>query len=925
MRGARHAVGGGSESRHAVGAGLGRSNSNARLHSMPRVPEAGQSQTVVSLHQDKKSTLPAVGTKDHSAIVIQRSWRKNWRCMRTHINELLVPIVQFSTAIYYCREQEGSAVLKIERLVRAQNVSSCQWETRDWTAKGGQRFRHGSGVLTWQPGEWVKNIEIEFIDCRNWQGTLEFIVVLSNPEGCTLGNYLHTCRVKTLDADTFPTNRFRKQITEAITGIHRAQHLDDIAAIHVSDSGLFLEYVKMNLKDPVIRKGTMKTLVVDTFENLSFFWVLWVMLYFINHVLMSSSGMESSDDEGGVGQDPEASMQQDTEAGRVLRSGMRRVLTSEKPHTINLLEGFEPYDLAVILAVLYVSPCFVMHYLNVLRCKFKVAGRSKQILQAGMLRRFLNYNDHSRSLINGGDLAMAIARDAEDVVLRGYANLFPLMQGLSKLSLVVVFEMIQYSVMTSDNFLDRFLAFMPFLVFPICMGLFMALRSMDARILRERQEHARNHLVKMTDEVVGLHQLIAAYFGRPHISDHFDMSIKQANKADVQCNIFETHAEHFSKWLTSVIVAAYLVLGCKSVIDKRLPIGNFLATVAIYKSIGTEMTSIYRSLVSIQSVMASLRHIIRFMNLPTDLDVKYARSQSRLQLSSIDLSVSDPDADRLELEELAKLHNLDQRRIVFSNVSFAYSTFGKPLLQNVQIRLGQGRLTCILGHQRSGKTALLKLIGHVVNPTNGVVHVPAHLRVTFVPQTPLIMRCPLFENLTFGLRPEQIAQHRVDGRVTRILRLLNFKPEIIALLYSPVIRSWHEVLSDAEKHQLCLARALIYNPEVLVVDRPLMMCEGDATTLVLKALRDFVDKRGLEHLESHKSFLRRRLRTCIYTSEKSIESQRTADQVFYIRDGTLVPAENVDYATDEYQSTPERPMQFLPAPPLVKPQYPLIA
>merc|ERR1712216_681432 len=380
------------------------------------------------------------------------------------------------------------------------------------------------------------------------------------------------------------------------------------------------------------------------------------------------------------------------------------------------------------------APCFVSHYLDVCRCKFGVGGSSVQLLQAGMLRRFLNYNDYSRSLTYGGDLAMAIVRDAEDVVFRGYCKLFPLTQGIGKLSIVVAFEAVQISVVTVDlTMRDRFLAFMPVVVFPICVSIFMMLRSAEAMLLRERQEHAQSQMVKMVDEVVSHYQLIAAYFCRPQISDRFDVSIHNCNLAGIHCNIFQTHAEYFSKWLTNLIIAVYLVLGSKSVIDGKLPVGNFLATITIYKTVGAEMTNIYRCLISIQSVMASLRHIIRFLNLPTDLDLKYTHNLSRLKRSSSGSSTTGVDMPIIDPEATTNVHLIDRRRIIFQKVSFAYTgSFVKSRLSvfhNLELNLGQGRLTCILGAQRSGKTALLKLIGQALLPTDGILHVPAHLRV----------------------------------------------------------------------------------------------------------------------------------------------------------------------------------------------------
>jgi ABC-type multidrug transport system fused ATPase/permease subunit len=177
----------------------------------------------------------------------------------------------------------------------------------------------------------------------------------------------------------------------------------------------------------------------------------------------------------------------------------------------------------------------------------------------------------------------------------------------------------------------------------------------------------------------------------------------------------------------------------------------------------------------------------------------------------------------------------------------------------------------------------------ILAPTKGLVLIPAHLRVNFVPQAPLLLRHSLFENLTFGLNAEQVERCRSSGRCQKVLRRLRLGEEIIKLVEVESVCSWHEVLSESQKQRLCLARALIYNPEVLIVDRPFLMTKAEDREAMGMVIRDFVDRRGLEIVEKDsQSVMHRRARTCVYTTERKFLKNVYADEVLEIKSGHVI-------------------------------------
>merc|ERR1712032_513820 len=95
---------------------------------------------------------------------------------------------------------------------------------------------------------------------------------------------------------------------------------------------------------------------------------------------------------------------------------------------------------------------------------------------------------------------------------------------------------------------------------------------------------------------------------------------------------------------------------------------------------------------------------------------------------------------------------------------------------------------------------------------------------------------------------------------------------------------WNDLLLPWQAHLICLARALIANPEVLILHMPVILLDEISAKQVLGVLRDMVDSRGVE--QNSATFRLRKPRTVVMTvsSRSSVE---IADRVLYVdKDGS---------------------------------------
>jgi ATP-binding cassette subfamily B multidrug efflux pump len=213
--------------------------------------------------------------------------------------------------------------------------------------------------------------------------------------------------------------------------------------------------------------------------------------------------------------------------------------------------------------------------------------------------------------------------------------------------------------------------------------------------------------------------------------------------------------------------------------------------------------------------------------------------------------------------------------IEFRNLNFAYN--GTPVLHDINLRIPAGSSLAIVGPTGSGKTTLVDLIPRIYDTTPGTVLIDgrpireypiAFLRhnIGFVPQETFLFSETVRENIAFGVKDAPDADVQAAAETASIAEDIESFPE----RYQTIVGERGITLSGGQKQRTAIARALIRNPRILVLDDALSSVDTQTEDKILNYLREMMQGR-----------------TTIFISHR-VSTVRNADRIAVLHGGRIV-------------------------------------
>ena len=213
-------------------------------------------------------------------------------------------------------------------------------------------------------------------------------------------------------------------------------------------------------------------------------------------------------------------------------------------------------------------------------------------------------------------------------------------------------------------------------------------------------------------------------------------------------------------------------------------------------------------------------------------------------------------------------------KISVEQISHQYGD--KKVLDNLTFSFEKAKTTSIIGPSGCGKTTLLRLIAGLEIPQNGIIRIdesvatenekihllPHNRKIGFVFQDlALWPHFTVFKNIAFGLKDRK--EERLSDKVNQILDLFGITDKA---------RKYPHQLSGGQKQMVAIARSLVHQPEIFLMDEPVAYIDVKVKEEILEHIK---------HLQKQLGF------TMLYVTHDHQEAMQTGDTILVMNEGVI--------------------------------------
>lgn len=402
----------------------------------------------------------------------------------------------------------------------------------------------------------------------------------------------------------------------------------------------------------------------------------------------------------------------------------------------------------------------------------------------------------------------------------------------------------------------------PYMVIPPAIAIVIILvvsfisQARMGRLINETFQASAQRNANLVESLAGL-ETVKSLNAQGEMQRRWESSTEFLARLGARIKLLSSVTVSFVQAAQQLVTVSVIIIGAFLVQDAALSLGGIIASSMIAGRCLAPLGQVAGLMMQYQHARTSLASIDNYMQMPVE------RPEDRNFVPRPFLKGA----------------------IEFRDVSFTYPEASQPSLSNISFRLKAGEKVGIIGRIGSGKTTLHKLILGLYEPTEGKVLLdgvdikqidPADLRRTIghVPQDPVLFYGTLKQNLLMAAPFATDAKMLHVARIAGIDELASTHPDG----YDMMISERGDSLSGGQRQSVAVARALINDPAVLLLDEPSSNMDNQSESALRRRLKDVTRDKTLV-LVTHRTALLELVDRLIVMDRGRIVADGPKDQV----------------------------------------------
>ncbi|WP_010496716.1 ABC transporter ATP-binding protein [Paenibacillus elgii] len=330
------------------------------------------------------------------------------------------------------------------------------------------------------------------------------------------------------------------------------------------------------------------------------------------------------------------------------------------------------------------------------------------------------------------------------------------------------------------------------------------------RTVRQSSAKLSNHL---QDTLSGI-RMIKSFANEHEEAQRFAGWSEQNRNATVAASRLSALFSPIIDVLNSIGMALVLLFGAWQVMRGRLTVGDIVAFLAYLRLLQGPIRSFSRMVSRIQQSAAAYERIHEVLKTVPEIRNK----DNAVALPAI------------------------QGDIFFDDVDFAYEA-NVPVLQNFHLRIRANQVTALVGSSGSGKSTVAHLIARLYDVQKGVIFIDGHpldevtleslrRQIGIVSQDVILLNGTIRDNIAYGKPDASPEEIEAAARAANAQEFIEAFPDG----YDTLIGERGVKLSGGQKQRLSIARALLKNPRLIILDEATAALDTESEQLIQKAL-----------------------------------------------------------------------------------------